>query len=208
MKIAVPGVLSAVLLFGAAAGKADQIQATPQFRANGARGSAATVTLTPTRELSAFLRWVTSRYPYPRGYWTCPQAQIVDGTGICIAEITVGTRIHQLRAVAMVQRGAIVLRYKSDTAWVRRWSPFRHRVIAGLGASGTASVNSPAYDWGWLAGQVHFKWQHHHSRFSAVAYDGPSLGLRHLYRFRCVTHRHTIRCTNALGDSMRYRPRG
>lgn len=164
------------------------------------------ITLTPATELAAFLHWISSRYPAARGYWLCPQAQIGSGQGWCLAEIKVGRRWHSLSAIPKVSGSRIVLHYESDRAWVRRWSRFSHKVISGVGTPGTASVNGPAYDWSWLAAQARYGWVHHRRSFSAVDYDGNSAGFGHFFKFRCRTHRGLVACTNALGDSIRYRP--
>jgi len=164
--------------------------------------------LTPATELAAFLRWISSRYPTAGGYWVCPQAQISGGEGICLAEVRVGRRLHSLHAAAKVSGGKIILQYRYDTTWVRHWSRFSSRVIGGFDTPGAASVNSPAYDWAWLAAGAHYAWQHHRTAFSVVDFDGDSLGFARLFRFECHVRGRTITCTNALGDSMRYRPRG
>lgn len=164
--------------------------------------------LTSATELSAFLHWIASRYANARGYWTCPNAQISAGIGVCYAEIKVGPRVHFLHAAAKLQPGRVVLFAKFDTSWKRHWSRFTRRVIASTGTPGRASVNSPAYDWAWLAAGAHYRWHQHRKVFSASAFDGGSRGLGRFFSFRCHLHGRTITCTNALGDSMRYRPRG
>ncbi len=174
----------------------------------GAVPAAASARLTSASALSAFRGWISSRLPGARGYATCPQAQIFGNQGICLAEVKSAGRFHMLHAAPTLRHGRIVLLYKSDTAWSRRWSRFSQRVIAGFGTPGSASVNSPAYDWAWLASHAHYDWRRHLRSFSVVDFDGDSSGFEHLFTFHCRAGRRTITCTNALGDSIRYRPTG
>jgi hypothetical protein len=166
------------------------------------------VTLTSATELAAFRHWIASRYPTAHGYEACPSAQIFSGQGSCLGEVRVGRRWHQIGAAASVQHGAVALHYLRDTSWVRRFSRYGRHVIAGVGAPGTASVNSPDYDWAWLAAGAHAGWIGHRRTFSVDAYDGDSAGFGRLFMFHCRVRGATITCTNALGDAMRYRPRG
>jgi hypothetical protein len=68
---------------------------------------------------------------------------------------------------------------------------------------GVVSVNSPAYDWGWLAicaGGLKGR----SGRCGAVdGYNGPGLG--RFFTFTC-SGRGVVTCVNGLGDAMRYRP--
>jgi hypothetical protein len=162
--------------------------------------------LTPTTELAAFLHWISSRYPAAHGYWTCPKAQIIARQGWCQAQVKVGRLWHGMSADPRLSGARIALRYKSDRSWRRHWSRFSHRVIRGVGTPGTASVNGPDYDWSWLAAQARDGWRHQRRSFLALAYDGNSAGFAHFFKFRCRTRRGLVICTNALGDSMRYRP--
>lgn len=164
--------------------------------------------LTSATELSALLHWISSRYANAHGYWTCPSAQMNAGIGFCYAEIKAGARFHFLAATAKLEGNQVVLSSKSDTSWRRHWSRFTRHVIAGTGASGVASVNSPVYDWAWLAAGAEYGWRQHRRVFSANAFDGGSQGFGKFFSFRCHVHGRTITCTNSLGDSMRYRPRG
>jgi hypothetical protein len=164
--------------------------------------------LTSASELSAFHRWISSRYPGAHGYSACPQAQIFRNQGICLAEVKAGRTWHMLHAAPTLKHGRIVLLYQYDTAWTRRWSRFSRSVIAGFHTPGTASVNSPAYDWAFLAQAAHFDWRHHRTSFSIIDYDGPSSGFEHLFTFDCHVRGRTIACRNALGDAIHYRPQG
>lgn len=164
------------------------------------------VALTSATELTAFLHWISSGYPSAHGYWACPQAQIFSGQGICLAEVNVGTKRYLFSASAKLSGGKVTLLHKADQAWVRRWSRFSKRVIAGTGAPGTASVNSPYYDWSWLAAGTHAAREDHRSSFSLSAFDGFSKGFGRLFTFRCRASGGMIRCANTLGDAIRYRP--
>ena len=90
-----------------------------------------------------------------------------------------------------------------DTPWVRHWWPFSRHFILRSDESqvpGEISVNSPAYDWGFLAecaGNLPFR---------CDAYDGNGTGLFRFFLFTCSGSRDLVTCTNRLGDSMRYRP--
>ncbi len=170
--------------------------------------AAARVRLTPHSEAAAFLRWISARYPHHHGYWVCPQGQIFGNSGVCLAEMKVGRQFHSLHASPTIQHGHVVLLYEYDTAWTRQFSPFTKRVIAGFHTPGTASVNSPAYDWAWLAGGAHYDWSHGQRVFSVLDYDGDSSGFDYLFTFHCRTHGPTIVCRNPLGDAIRYRPHG
>ena len=70
---------------------------------------------------------------------------------------------------------------------------------------GDVSVNSPAYDWGWLAlGAERLKAGQ--SR-RVGAYDGfVGKGVSRFYTFSCARDGGLITCRKALGDAMRYRP--
>jgi hypothetical protein len=67
------------------------------------------------------------------------------------------------------------------------------------------SVNSPAYDWGFLAEGARSATRGHPVRLDA--YDGYGAGWFTFYLFTCSARSELITCTNALGDAMRYRPR-
>ena len=71
---------------------------------------------------------------------------------------------------------------------------------------GVVSVNSSAYDWGWLAMGAHGLKAGHTGRVDA--YDGDGAGLLRFFSFTCSSSGSDITCRNALGDEMRYRPKG
>lgn len=71
---------------------------------------------------------------------------------------------------------------------------------------GVVSVDSNAFDWGFLAlGLAHLKDGGHTTRFG---YDGDEAGWPRFYTFRCSRTGGLITCRNSLGDAMRYRPAG
>jgi hypothetical protein len=172
--------------------------------------SVASAGLTSARATRAFVQWLDQRYSStPHGYWTCPAAQIYTGTqAFCVAEVRVGSRLHWVQAAPTVTAGGIVVQYGYDRAWTRRWSRYSARPIAGFNTPGVAAVNSPAYDWAWLAAGVFYAWTQHRTQFVAGSYDGNAAGLSVLTDFRCRVARSVIQCANALGDSMKYVPDG
>lgn len=108
---------------------------------------------------------------------------------------------------AHIRHGVIVFMTLTNAAahsWVRHWWPYSRRFIRRSGMPGVASVNSSAYDWGWLAACAHRVRPDGTSKCGA--YDGNSAGLSRFYTFTCTSHAHLVTCTNRLGDAMRYRP--
>lgn len=95
---------------------------------------------------------------------------------------------------------------RSAQSWVRHWWPYsRHFILRSHEqVPGVVSVNSPAYDWGWLATCAREVRPGRTSRCNA--YDGNSTGLSRFYTFTCARHGHVVTCKNRLGDAMRYRP--
>lgn len=109
------------------------------------------------------------------------------------------------------RHGAISLETLTDGAavtWVRQWSPYsRHFILRSdePQVPGVISVNSPAYDWGWLARCVTVVKAAR--TVSCDAYDGDNSGLTRFYSFACAKHAGVVTCTNKLGDAMRWRRR-
>lgn len=166
------------------------------------------VQLSSTTALQAFVGWIKRDYPRATGYWTCPRAQISAGQSACWAEIRVGKLRHSISAIATVKAGTVVLKYRYDRAWRRRFSRFSHRWVRGFNQRGRASVNAPVYDWEWLTAGAYDMWIYHHQRrhFRIDSYDGDSAGFGRFVEFSCIRHRRLIACHNALGDAIRYRP--
>ena len=95
----------------------------------------------------------------------------------------------------------------SARTWTRRWSPYsRHFILRSDEGHvpGVVSVNGPAYDWGWLAGQAEGVKAGHPRQAGAL--DGNDTGLTRFFSFSCSRRARLITCRNALGDGMRYRP--
>ena len=162
----------------------------------------------PATAAAAFGRLLHQLYGGIDGHWTCPRA-VLDRVD-CVGEVHTGRQWHWLTMSAVRRNGVVVLMTltnKAAQSWARRWSPYsRHFILrsAEPGVPGIVSVNSPVYDWGWLAGLVKGLKAGQTGRFSSV--DGPEYGAGRLYTFTCARRGGLITCRNALGDAMRYRP--
>lgn len=156
---------------------------------------------------AAFGRWLHSRYGSISGYWTCPRAQVVNGRIDCLAEVRAGRKWHQTSASARFVRGRITFSHVDEVAWIRHWWPYSRRFIirSNEDVPGIISVNSPAYDWGFLAQAARGLASGHTIR--ADAYDGYGSGWFRFYLFTCSSRAGVITCANRLGDVMRYRAR-
>jgi len=156
---------------------------------------------------AAFGRLLRQRFGDIRGFWTCPSAAQVIGARIdCLAEGHAGQSWHQTSALAGLRGGHVVISHIVDTAWVRHWWPYsRHFILRSNEPQvpGVISVNSPAYDWGFLAECAEAASVH---PSGCDAYDGNGTGLFRFFLFTCSRSRDLVTCTNRLGDSMRYRP--
>jgi hypothetical protein len=161
----------------------------------------------PAAATAAFGRWLHARYGDMHGYWTCPRAQTVNSRIDCLAEVQAGPMWRQTSASARVRGGRIVFSSVSDSAWLRHWWPYSRRFIirSHEDVPGLISVNSPAYDWGWIAQGAYGTKPGHPLRVDG--YDGNGAGLFRFFAFTCTAHDGLITCANALGDAMRYRPR-
>lgn len=143
-----------------------------------------------------------------RGYWTCPGPAVL-GRVDCLAEVGAGSQWHQVSASATHSNGVIWINRVSAETWTRHWSPYsRHFILRSDEAQvpGVVSVNSPAYDWGWLAGCAGTVHAGRARRCDAL--DGDVNGVTRFYFFACSRRAGLITCRNALGDAMRYRPHG
>lgn len=172
-------------------------------------GATSTHAPSPAAATAAFGRLLRQLYGEMHGYWTCPPPPIV-GRLDCLAEVHAGGRWHQIGMSARRQHHAVVLMTLGNDAaqsWARRWTPYsRHFILRSNEPQvpGVVSVNSPAYDWGWLAGLAHGLKAGQTRRLSAL--DGDANGLERFYLFTCSARTNVITCRNALGDAMRYRP--
>ena len=165
----------------------------------------------PVRATAAFGRLLHQIYGGAHGYWTCPPPAIpspaIPGRVDCLAEVRTGRRWHQVSMSAIVRNRVIVfttLTNDAATSWVRHWSPYSRRFIHEPQVPGVVSVNSPAYDWGWLAGLAGGLKPGQTRRLSAL--DGDVIGWERFDIFTCSARAGLITCRNALGDAMRYRP--
>ena len=161
----------------------------------------------PATATRAFGHWIEKRYAGARGYWTCPAGQVFGRDADCWAEIRVGRRRHLVTATASVSGGRVVFSRAHDQTWVRRWSKYSRRPIAGFGTPGEASVNSPAFDWAFLAAGAYGKWKDGRRSFRVNSHDGDGTGLGKFFIFGCAARGDLVTCRNAFGDAMRYRPR-
>ena len=171
-----------------------------------AAASPSTRAPSPGAATAAFGRLLHQLYGRFDGYWTCPGPAVL-GRVDCLAEVHIGLRRHQVVAAATFSHGVIWLDRVSAQTWTRRWSPFsRHFILRSHeDAPGVVSVNSPAYDWGWLAvGAERVKAG---QTVPVSGYDGyVGKGVSRFYIFRCTWQGGLITCRNGLGDAMRYRP--
>jgi hypothetical protein len=159
----------------------------------------------PASATRAFGRLLHERYGTIRGYWTCPAAQVVKDRIDCLAEVHARSTWHQTGSSARLVGGRIVFGNVDDQMWTRRWSPYSRRFIirSGVDVPGAMSVNSPAYDWGFLAEAVGRLQPG--GTLRAQAYDGYATGWMRFFRFTCSNRGGLVTCANALGDAMRYR---
>lgn len=170
-------------------------------------GASASHAPTSAAASAAFGRLLHQRYGDVHGFWTCPIAgDVIGARTSCLAEVRAGQTWHQTSALAGLRSGHVVISQIVDTAWVRHWWPYsRHFILRSHEplVPGVISVNSPAYDWGFLA-QCAGSGSGHPYRCDA--YDGNGTGLFRFFLFTCSGSRDLVTCTNRLGDSMRYRP--
>jgi hypothetical protein len=104
---------------------------------------------------AALGRLLHQRYGDVHGFWACPMAgDTIGARTSCLAEVRTGQRWHLTSALAGFRGGNVVFSQIADTAWVRHWWPYsRHFILRSREPQvpGEISVNSPAYDWGFLA---------------------------------------------------------
>lgn len=159
----------------------------------------------PLLATKAFGQLLERRFGSARGFWACAAAQIVVSDQIdCLAEVLVNKTWHQTSALAALRNGQVVLSQVRDTKWARHWLPYSRRFILRSDepqVEGVISVNGPAFDWGFLA-----LCAERGTPRRCVDHAGNSSGLLELFAFRCSGAAVLVTCTNALGDSMRYRP--
>jgi hypothetical protein len=160
----------------------------------------------PAKATAAFGRWLQARYGDVHGYWTCPRAQTIGTRIDCLAEVQAGRTWHQTAASATLRGSRIIFSHAFDSTWVRHWWPYSRRFIirSHEDPPGVISVNSSAYDWGWIAlGALSTK---PGQTVRVDGYDGMGAGWFRFFTFSCTAHGGLITCANALGDAMHYRP--
>lgn len=165
-----------------------------------------TVAPSPPAARAAFGRLLHHLYGSIHGYWTCPPPAS-NGRLDCLAEVHAGRRWHQVSASASRSNGVIWMNRVSAARWTRDWSPFsRHYILRSNEPQvpGVVSVNSPAYDWGWLASGARGVKAGSTRKIDGL--DGDDSGLTRFFIFTCSRRGGLITCRNSLGDAMRYRP--
>lgn len=183
--------------------------------ATSASVSAGTTAKAPSGKVAtaALGRYLHHRYGSVYGYWQCPAAvKAIAPTGGpavgCEAEVRARGTWHMVTTLAYLQHGRIKFNLDprhSFASWQRRWSRFSHRVLSWPGSHlrGVASVNTPAYDWGFIAlcaAKTHPSQAHR-----CLGADWTEAGHFRIYRFTCNVRTTLVACANPLGDAMRYR---
>jgi hypothetical protein len=158
----------------------------------------------------AFGRYLQHRYGSVNGYWTCPadKAQTFPATGSrsCLGEVAASGEWHQLAGDARFSGSRVIISIDRHavTNWLRHWWRYSRRFIL-IGpkpwAPGTISVNSPAYDWWFLARCAHAQ------KRQCIGADGLTQGFSRFFLFKCAGAGALVICKNSLGDVMRYRQR-
>jgi hypothetical protein len=163
----------------------------------------------PAAARTAFGHFLRQLYGPVRGYWTCPHQDVPSAIDDCLGEVRAEGRWHQVGAEATNRQGEIDFGRVFAWTWTRHWSPYsRHFILRSREPQvpGVISVNSNAFDWGFLAqGLGHLTDGGHATRYG---YDGAQGGWSRFYTFRCSRKGELITCRNSLGDAMRYRPKG
>jgi hypothetical protein len=177
------------------------------FVTSASAGATTTVKVPSSKATAAFGRLLHHRDGSSlHGYWTCPRGQADNNSILCLGEVRSGRIWHQLGTVAKWSGSTVVFSRFSGTKWARQWWPYsRHFILRSNEGQvpGVVSVNSPAYDWGFLA-QCAAGVQKGHTG-SCQALDVDANGWLRFYRFNCSRPRGLVTCANSLGDVMRYR---
>jgi Subtilase family len=183
--------------------------ATPQVghARSVARAHAAHVTAGQAERV--FTGWLNQHFRHRiHTYRTCPD-YYPTGPVICHAEFKQGRFWYEASLDVSRVGGRLVVTYPSFRRWLRRWSSYSARILRGVGEiPGVASVNSPDFDWAWLAAQLYQSWQRHEQSFSGNDYDGDSRGLGMFDIFHCQAASDHVICANKLGDAIYWLPYG
>ena len=163
----------------------------------------------PAAAKAAFGHFLHQLYGGVHGYWTCPRQDFRRRGDDCLGEVHAGRQWHQVGAEATNDQGEVAFGRVFAWTWTRHWWPYsRHFILRSQEPQvpGVVSVNSNAYDWGWLAMGARRVKAGHTRRVDAA--DGDTSGFLRFFNFTCSRRGSLITCRNALGDVMRYRPNG
>lgn len=176
--------------------------ARPATRAHAAQVTAAQAD-------AVFAGWLNQHFRHrTHTYATCPDFY-PTGPVVCQAEFKQGRFWYAASLNVSLAGGRLVVAYPSYQRWLRRWSAYSARILSGVGKiPGVASVNSPDFDWAWLAAQLYQHWQRHEQTFSGDSYDGDSRGLDTFFVFFCQAASDHVICANKLGDAIYWLPYG
>ncbi len=155
-----------------------------------------------------FRHLLHQRYGTFRGYIICPAGQMFGTEVDCQAEFRQGTTWYRAYAIGNVGTDPTSFSHFFSDSWKRRWSSYSAASIRGFHTPGVASVNTPYYDWAFLAANAYQLWKKHRQSAVVDAFDGNVTGFRHFENFHCTFRPRRVFCTNAFGDAMRYRPTG
>jgi hypothetical protein len=160
----------------------------------------------PREATAAFSALIASRYPGERGFRACSHVDYSPTEIDCWAETSKGTKRRMISATAS-PGSKVVFTKVASRSWIRRWTPVAQRLVHEFGASGTATANSPAYDWAFLLGAAADGFRRQTLPASYFAVDGNRSGMpAAMFRFRCTLAGVVVTCSNALGDELRYTP--
>ena len=160
----------------------------------------------PREATAAFSALIAARYPGERGFRACSHVSYSPTEIACWAELSKGTARRMVSATASPGSKVVFTKVASRT-WIRRWAPVPQRLVHDFGATGTATANSPAFDWAFLLGFADGRYRQHTLPASFFAVDGNRSGMpAAMFRFRCMLAGRVVTCANALGDALRYTP--
>jgi hypothetical protein len=155
---------------------------------------------------ASFRALIKARYGDQPGYSRCAPVNYSKRELTCWAEIYRGAQYRRIDATATAPRSFHFSKI-SSRSWTRRWTRISKSIMHDFGAHGTAYANSPVFDWAFLLGAVDSDFRRHKLPASYLVFDGNSSGYpAAIFRFHCALSGHTIFCTNALGDALRFVP--
>jgi hypothetical protein len=153
---------------------------------------------------AAFATTIKARYGTQSGYWRCAPGY-VPGRLDCWAEIHRGPAYRSIQATANMSPSSPAIHgIRATASWTRTWAPVSAAVVHSFGARGTASANSPAFDWGWL---IQSGLDPRDPPAAVFVVDGGTRAMpAAIFLFHCFAHERAVRCRNSLGDELRYPP--